>query len=91
MSEYKAPIKDIQFLLKNITSKENNPSEYSDPELTNQIFQEAGKLASNVLAPLNKIGDQKGAILENGIVRMPSGFKNAYKQYIDAGWGSVAA
>jgi alkylation response protein AidB-like acyl-CoA dehydrogenase len=91
MSEYKAPIKDIQFLLKNVTSKGNNPSEYSDPELTNQIFQEAGKLASNVLAPLNKIGDQKGAILENGIVRMPSGFKNAYKQYIDAGWGSVAA
>ena len=55
-----------------------------------QIFEEAGKFSSNVLAPLNAVGDKKGITLENGLVRMPAGFKDAYKQYIEGGWSSVA-
>ena len=55
-----------------------------------QIFEEAGKFASNILAPLNSIGDKKGITLENGLVRMPAGFKDAYNQYIEGGWSSVA-
>mgnify|MGYP002022566833 CR=1 FL=1 len=53
------------------------------------ILEEAGKLASEVLAPLNYPGDTQGCVLENGIVHTPAGFKNAYKQFIDNGWNSV--
>ena len=92
MSDYKAPIKDIQFLINNLeTDSQSSNNDFSDPELVNQIFEEAGKLASNVIAPLNRIGDLEGACLENGVVRMPKGFKDAYKQYIEGGWGSIAA
>ena len=72
MSDYKAPIKDIQFLLNNLEiDDKSSRNDFSDQELVNQIFEEAGKLATNVLAPLNIIGDQEGASLENGLVRMP--------------------
>ena len=91
MQEYNAPIKDILFVLNNVNSEvQNKNDEYSDPDLMKQIFEEAGKFASNVLAPLNSIGDKKGITLENGLVRMPAGFKDAYKQYIEGGWSSVA-
>jgi len=91
MQEYNAPIEDILFVLNNVTSEvQNKNDEYSDPDLMKQIFEEAGKFASNVLAPLNSIGDKKGITLENGLVRMPAGFKDAYKQYIEGGWSSVA-
>jgi 3-(methylthio)propanoyl-CoA dehydrogenase len=91
MQEYNAPIKDILFVLNNINSNiKNKNKEYSDPDLIKQIFEEAGKFASNVLAPLNAIGDKKGITLENGVVRMPPGFKEAYSQYIQGGWPSVA-
>ena len=92
MSDYKAPIKDIQFLLNNLEiDDKSSRNDFSDQELVNQIFEEAGKLATNVLAPLNIIGDQEGASLENGLVRMPKGFKDAYKQFVDGGWGSVSS
>ena len=91
MQEYNAPIEDILFVLNNVNSEvQNKNDEYSDPDLMKQIFEEAGKFASNVLAPLNSIGDKKGITLENGLVRMPPGFKEAYKQYIEGGWSSVA-
>jgi len=91
MQEYNAPIEDILFVLNNINSKvENKNDEYSDPDLRKQIFEEAGKFASNVLAPLNSTGDKEGLTLENGVVRMPKGFKDAYNQYIQGGWSSVA-
>jgi len=91
MQEYNAPIEDILFVLNNVNSEvQNKNDEYSDPDLMKQIFEEAGKFASNVLAPLNSIGDKKGITLENGLVRMPQGFKEAYKQYIEGGWSSVA-
>ncbi len=91
MQEYNAPIEDILFVLNNIKSNaKSSNEEYSDPELLKQIFEESGKFASNVLAPLNSIGDQKGVLLENGIVRMPEGFCDAFNQYVEGGWASVA-
>ena len=56
MSDYKAPIKDIQFLLNNLEIDDRSSrNDFSDKELVNQIFEEAGKLATNVLATLNRI------------------------------------
>ena len=91
MQEYNAPIKDILFVINNLKSDTNSISDdYSDPDLIKQIFEEAGKFSSNVLAPLNAVGDKEGISLENGLVRMPPGFTDAYNQYIAGGWASVA-
>ena len=57
-----------------------------DRDLVDQVLEEAGKFASGELAPLNSVGDQQGARLENGIVRTPDGFKEAYGQFTEAGW-----
>jgi alkylation response protein AidB-like acyl-CoA dehydrogenase len=59
------------------------------PELVTAVLSEAGKLASDILAPLNESGDAEGARLENGLVYTPKGFKEAYRAYIDGGWNSV--
>src|SRR3546814_20155338 len=50
---------------------------------------EAGKLAGGALAPLNEAGDQQGARLENGVVRTPDGFADAYRQFVDGGWNGA--
>jgi alkylation response protein AidB-like acyl-CoA dehydrogenase len=57
-----------------------------DPEFTSAILDEAGKIARDVLAPLNQIGDQQGCRLENGVVRTPEGFKQAFDTLREGGW-----
>ncbi len=59
------------------------------PDLVDAVLGEAGKLASEVLAPLNQSGDKEGARLENGVVYTPKGFKEAYRTFVDGGWNSV--
>ena len=59
------------------------------PDLVDAVLAEAGKLASEVLAPLNQSGDKEGARLENGVVYTPKGFKQAYRTFVDGGWNSV--
>ena len=60
-----------------------------DSELVDQVLEEAGKFAAGELAPLNSVGDQQGARLENGVVRTPDGFKQAYEKFIESGWNGV--
>ena len=57
-----------------------------DPDFTAAILEEAGKIARDVLAPLNAIGDREGCVLENGVVRTPSGFRDAFDLLRDGGW-----
>jgi alkylation response protein AidB-like acyl-CoA dehydrogenase len=57
-----------------------------DRDFTNAVLEEAGKIATEVLAPLNAVGDREGCRLENGVVRTPTGFKEAYKQVCEGGW-----
>ena len=59
------------------------------PDLVDAVLAEAGKLASEVLAPLNQVGDKEGARLENGVVYTPKGFKEAYRTFVEGGWNSV--
>ena len=61
----------------------------ASPDLVDQVLQSAAKFAEEVVGPLNQIGDQQGVRLENGVVRMPDGFINCYRKYVDAGWASV--
>jgi len=60
-----------------------------DADLVNQVLEEAGKFASGALAPLNSVGDEQGAKLENGVVRTPDGFKDAYHQFVEGGWNGL--
>ncbi|MEM9443017.1 MAG: acyl-CoA dehydrogenase family protein, partial [Pseudomonadota bacterium] len=60
-----------------------------DHALVDQVLEEAGKFAAGELAPLNAIGDKQGAVLENGVVRTPDGFKKAYGQFAEAGWNGL--
>ncbi|GAB2175325.1 acyl-CoA dehydrogenase family protein [Dongia sp. agr-C8] len=94
MSDYSAPVTDILFTMKAIAGLEDLASlpGYADatPETVQAILEEAGKFAGEVLAPLNAIGDREGAKLENGVVRTPTGSKEAYKGFAEAGWNAVA-
>jgi alkylation response protein AidB-like acyl-CoA dehydrogenase len=89
MPHYTAPTKDMQFILHDVLdiSSSTVPG-YSelDRGFTAAILEEAGKLAENVLAPLNPVGDHEGCTLENGVVKTPTGFKAAYDQMRDGGW-----
>ncbi|MFT6932304.1 MAG: alkylation response protein AidB-like acyl-CoA dehydrogenase [Paracoccaceae bacterium] len=89
MPTYQAPTKDIQFVLQDVLkiAEQSIPGyDELDRDFTAAILEEAGKLASEVLAPLNPIGDQEGCTLENGVVRTPTGFKDAYNKMKEGGW-----
>src|SRR3990167_6359161 len=82
MTTYTAPVKEMQFLLHDVlaVSGADIPG-YADLDagFTAAVLDEAGKVASDVLAPLNAVGDREGCVLENGVVRTPTGFKAAFK------------
>ena len=76
MPIYNAPVKDLQFVLHDLlkVSEQDIPGfEDLDPEFTGAVIEEAGRVASEVLAPLNMVGDVEGCVLEDGVVRTPTG------------------
>ena len=94
MTIYTAPIDDMMFLYEKL---KNNPSyneleKYKDitPDLVKDILEEAAKINQNLILPLAKAGDETPAVLENGVVRTPPGYKEAYKKYIEDGWTSLS-
>jgi alkylation response protein AidB-like acyl-CoA dehydrogenase len=92
MTTYTAPLKDMAFVLHDVlnVSTRDIPG-YADLDrgFTTAVLEEAGKLASDVLAPLNAVGDHEGCVLENGAVRTPSGFKSAFDQLRTGGWTAL--
>jgi len=89
MPTYTAPTKDMQFVLHDVLKvAESTIPGYADLEadFTSAILEEAGKLTSDVLAPLNAVGDKEGCRLENGVVYTPTGFKAAFDQVREGGW-----
>ena len=92
MTSYTAPLKDMQFLLQDVlgVSGRDIPG-YSDLDasFTAAVLEEAGKLATDVLEPLNAVGDREGCVLENGVVRTPTGFKATPVQLGDASGDTV--
>jgi alkylation response protein AidB-like acyl-CoA dehydrogenase len=92
MPIYNAPTKDIQFVLHDLlkVSEQNIPGfEDLDRDFTSAVVEEAGKVASEVLHPLNVVGDTEGCVMENGVVRTPTGFKEAFQQMKDGGWTAM--
>lgn len=94
MAAYSAPLRDMQFLLQNVFQAEKvfnampDTAEVSD-DLCFAILTEAGKIAEQLLAPINRSGDQEACRLENGKVVTPEGFKEAYAAYVEGGWPSL--
>ena len=89
MPSYTPPTKDMQFILHDVLNiTESNIPGYDELEadFTSAILDEAGKLTSEVLAPLNVVGDKEGCRLENGVVYTPTGFKEAFEQVKEGGW-----
>ena len=92
MPIYNAPTKDMQFILHDVlkvSEQDIEGYEYLDRDFTATVLGEAGKVATEVLLPLNVVGDQEGCVLENGVVRTPKGFKDAFQQMKDGGWTSM--
>ena len=89
MPVYNAPTKDTQFILHDVlkVSQSDIPGyDELEAEFTGAVLEEAGKVATNVLHPLNVVGDTEGCRLENGIVYTPTGFKDAFEQVKEGGW-----
>jgi len=93
MATYKAPLKDMRFVLREVIDFNEITALPSfgevTPDVIDAILEEAAKLCENVLFPLNRSGDEEGCTYENGVVRTPKGFKEAYKQFIDGGWTNI--
>ncbi|MBO6520300.1 MAG: acyl-CoA dehydrogenase [Rhodospirillales bacterium] len=93
MTAYHAPVEEMLFVMSEIGELESLGKlpgyEDATPDLVSAILDEAGKLATDVLDPINVSGDLEGCTLENGVVRTPAGFKEAYAQFIEAGWNSM--
>ena len=93
MSEYIAPVRDMQFVLKELAGLDQVARlpgcEEATPDLVDAILEEAAKFAEGVLSPLNRLGDQEGAKWHDKAVTMPKGFKEAYKLFADSGWTAL--
>lgn len=93
MTEYNAPLREMRFVVEELNGLAEIASlpghEDATPDVARAIFEEAGRLGREVLSPLNRAGDLEGAKLENGVVRTPPGFKEAYRAYVDGGWNAL--
>lgn len=94
MATYNAPIDDMMFLFEKLRDNPhyNALEKYKDvnPDLAKDILEQAAKITENIILPLAKAGDETPAKLENGVVRTPPGYKEAYKKFIEDGWVSLS-
>ena len=94
MPNYTAPLEDMMFLFDKLRNNKNynEIEKYKEvnSELVKDILAEAAKINENIILPLAKLGDENPTVLENGIVRTPPGYKEAYTKYIEDGWTSLS-
>ena len=92
---YQAPVRELRFVLDELLGVGSLAAlpryqEFSS-DLAASVIDEAARFAQDVLAPINRVGDSSGASFQDGVVRMPDGFRRAYQQYIEGGWTQLAA
>ncbi|WP_350598915.1 acyl-CoA dehydrogenase C-terminal domain-containing protein [Pseudomonas sp. 65/3-MNA-CIBAN-0223] len=95
MPEYKAPLRDMRFLIDHVFDFHSNYAALgatdASPDMVSAILEEGAKFCENVLAPLNRSGDEEGCHFDKGVVTTPAGFKQAFAQYVEGGWHGLAA
>lgn len=93
MAEYRPPLKDMQFAIEELAELKRLNTlpgyEEATPDLVETVLAQAGQLAADVIAPVNRLGDQTGTRVEDGQVVVPEAFEKAYRQYVDDGWASL--
>ncbi len=95
MVTYAAPLDDIRFVLSELLDYEAEVAslpgyEEATPDLVEAVLEEAARFCENELLPLNRSGDEAGCTFENGVVRTPEGFKEAYRAFAEGGWAGLA-
>jgi alkylation response protein AidB-like acyl-CoA dehydrogenase len=95
MVTYSAPLADLRFLLHELHGYGETVAslpgfEEATGELVDTVLEEAAKFCENELLPLNQPGDEAGCVFDNGVVRTPEGFKEAYRAFIESGWPGLA-
>jgi acyl-CoA dehydrogenase len=94
VSDYVAPLKDMQFVIEELVGLEQFAAvpEFAEvtPALVEQVLAEAGKFGAEVLAPLNRVGDTQASKLQDAVVTMPPGFGDAYRQFVEGGWNGLS-
>jgi alkylation response protein AidB-like acyl-CoA dehydrogenase len=95
MVTYAAPLEDIRFALDVWGYDDTIPTlpgcEEATRDMVDAVLEEAAKLCVNELLPINRSGDEEGCTFENGVVRTPKGFKEAYQAFVEGGWAGLAA
>jgi acyl-CoA dehydrogenase len=93
MPSYTAPVRDMLFVMYDVLNMDaySNLEGFGEatPDVVSAILDEGAKITQEVLQPINQSGDEEGCHLANGVVTTPKGFKEAYRQYIDGGWGGL--
>ncbi|ALH96261.1 acyl-CoA dehydrogenase [Acinetobacter equi] len=94
MNSYKAPLNDLSFIFNHLLDQEQlaqlSGLEDLSVDLYESILDEAGKFATNILDPINASGDREGLKINQGEVTTPKGFKEAYQQFVQAGWNNIS-
>lgn len=94
MPQYKAPLRDMRFVLNELFDSQTVTAlpGFADftPDVTDPVLEEAARLCEEVLFPINRSGDEEGSVLENGQVRTPKGFREAYQLFREGGWTGLA-
>jgi alkylation response protein AidB-like acyl-CoA dehydrogenase len=94
MTPYQAPLADMRFVLEELHGSGDIAklpgNEEATPDLIAEVLEAAGTFMAEKLQPLNRVGDEEGCHLENGVVRTPKGFKETYRAFVEGGWVSLA-
>tara|TARA_R110002049_G_scaffold63641_5_gene169012 strand:- start:419 stop:2221 length:1803 start_codon:yes stop_codon:yes gene_type:complete len=95
MTTYKAPIKDMQFVMNEVLDYQQHYralpcGEDASPDMVDAILLECAKFCEEILAPLNQVGDEIGCKLEDDVVKTPPGFKEAYQKWQQGGWQGLS-
>lgn len=96
MAQYKAPLRDMQFVLHDMLNIENHYASIpafadTNRELVDSVLEAGAQFCENELSPINRSGDEEGCQYNDGEVSTPKGFKEAYKKYVELGFGSLSA